>query len=116
MVFHPVSRSVRRLAGGLVLLAFFAAVTAPAQAAPRDASPVNAPTFQLIDWIHGLWTWLGLGTEPEAAPAPEDPDGTTAIFAKEGCGSDPYGSSCSDSEDISIASPTPLSLTWPSEK
>lgn len=96
MVFHPVSRSVRRLAGWLVLLAFFAAVTAPAQAAPRDASPNHAPTFQLVDWLHGLWSWLGFGTEPEAAP--EEPDGPRAIFGKDDCAADPNGATCPESQ------------------
>jgi hypothetical protein len=100
MVFRPVSRSVRRAAGGLVVLAFLVALAVPAQAAPRDASPTTTPTFALIDWVHGVWAWLGFGPAPEAAP--QEPDGLETIWGKEGCDLDPQGSTCPESGGTAV--------------
>jgi len=94
MVFHPVSRFARRLAGGLLLLAVLGAVAIPAHAAPRAVSSSDVPTFQLLDWLQGLWGWFGFGLAGEAASAPEEP---SPVFDAASCAEDPNGATCPDS-------------------
>lgn len=95
MISRRVTRSVRRFAGGLVVLAFLAAVGAPAQADPRASSTPAAPQLQVFDWIQDLLARLGF-VVPE--PAPEEP---RVITGKDGGCLDPNGAPCADNEVLS---------------
>lgn len=102
MVSHRLSRSVCRLAGGLVVLAFLAAVAVPAQAAPRNEATPTALAF--IDWIHDILAYLDFAPAPEAAP--KEPEGPRAILGKEGQCVDPNGVPIACPDSTTLEAPT----------
>lgn len=97
MVSRRVSRSVRRFAGGLVVLAFLAAVAAPAQAAPRGSATPAEVEYRLLEWVQDVLARLGF-VIPKPAPAPEEEDGLRAVYGRDGCYVDPGGTPCSEDE------------------
>lgn len=109
MVFRPVSRSVRRAAGGLVVLAFVAAVAVPVQAAPREATPLTAPGLRILDWVHDALAWLGIDTTEPAATRPEGPQ---SIFGKASCAEDPNGTTCPESDGTAYYPATQASSSF----
>jgi len=101
MVSRRVSRSVRRLAGGLVVLAFLAAVAAPAQAAPRGSATPVALEIQVLDWIQDVLARLGFFT-PQPPPAAPRDEGPRSMFAPDETVCDPNGSPCPEDTSISL--------------
>lgn len=97
MVSRRVSRSVRRFAGGLVVLAFLAAVAAPAQAAPRGSATPAEVEYRLLEWVQDVLARLGF-VIPKPAPAPEEDGEPKDLFGKEGCGGDPLGNPCPEDD------------------
>lgn len=97
MVSRRVSRSVRRLVGGLIVLAFLAAVAAPAQAAPDAWSAPTLTKGMVLEWIQDVLAELGLfAAEPEEAP--REPGEPGVVFGKAGCEIDPSGAPCPESD------------------
>lgn len=93
MTHRRSSRSGRRLAVALVLVAALAVAVAPAHAGPtHDAAPVG-PVSVLFDWFHGLLARLGLGPAM-GGEAPAEP-GALAL---------PTGH-CMDPNGVPIACP-----------
>lgn len=98
MVAHRPSRSVLRLAGGLVLLAFLAVGASPAQGGTLTPA-VPGGTIQLIDWFHAVLERIGLVVPEPAAKSPEEP---RSIVGRDCVEIDPNGTPCANSEGTTV--------------
>jgi len=99
MSFHaPPKAGALLLAGVLVLLAAAPAAAAPGRATAEEPSFFEVFTAWLAAWLPGgapgsgatpVWDFLGIGADPDGAPASagDDPTATPQL----GIGADPNG-------------------------
>lgn len=95
---HPRRRArPARLALTLASAALVVALAFPAQlpAAPGPSATASGASFDLDLWLHVLWSWLGI---PPAPPAGEE--GPEAIPLPGGCGADPVGGACEETNTL----------------
>lgn len=106
MVSHPMSRAGRRLAGGLVVLAFLVATAGPVHAGVRDAATPATPALSVLDWIQDLLAHWGFGAEE---PAVEEPAEPVSIWGRDCAVIDPNGNPCPEAD--STEPPATLEVT-----